>query len=334
VGASAFGADVRPASFDGVVYTLGNSSGHLATVELALRYPGWIWLHEVRLPAIATTALDGLDDDLFGATMSWLLARAYPGRPPVASARRAGRSNLDLLRAGVGLVAPLAERCRGFLVNSDLARSLLLLDLAPLAQAPPIHVLPPACPPVRARPDTAAGGDEALAVAFGVVSMSKRPDVLVDAAAIAGCRLAFVGPCPAILEQVIGDRARARGIEERVHVAGAVDDKGWVESMDQATIAVQLRESASGETSAAVLDALASGVPVATNLATAAEYPEGTVYQLPSSEVEEVAAHLRKLVHSPDHLSSLSRTGQAFAADHQFDRLAQELVSVVTRWEQ
>ena len=334
VGASSFGPDVRPASFDGVVYTLGNSSGHLATVELALRYPGWIWLHEVRLPAIATTALDGLDDERFGAAMAWLLARAYPGRPPIASARRAGRSTLDLLEAGVGLVAPLAERCRGFLVNSDLARSLLLLDLAPLAQPPPIHVLPPACPPVRARDAAAAtNGDEALAVAFGLVSMAKRPEILVDAAAGVGCRLAFVGPCPPILAQVIGDRARARGIEERVHVAGAVDGKDWEGWMDRATVAVQLRQSASGETSAAVLEALASGVPVATNLATAAEYPEGTVYQLPSSEVDEVAAHLRALLDAPEHLLSLSRTGQAFAADHQFDRLAQELLSVVTRWD-
>ena len=35
-----FGVDARPASYDAVVYTLGNSDGHLATVETALRYPG------------------------------------------------------------------------------------------------------------------------------------------------------------------------------------------------------------------------------------------------------------------------------------------------------
>ena len=71
---------------------LGNSDGHLSTVESALRYPGWIWLHEVRLPAIAVTALDALDDDEFAASLGWLLERSYPGRAPTRAARRAGRS--------------------------------------------------------------------------------------------------------------------------------------------------------------------------------------------------------------------------------------------------
>lgn len=341
VGVSAFGPDIRPASFDGIVYTLGNSAGHLATIELALRYPGWLWLHEVRLPAIATTAFENLDDEAFESAMSWLLARAYPGRVPAGSARRAGRSNLDLIRAGIGLVAPLAERCRGFLVNSELARRMLLLDLAPLAHHPPVHVLPPGCPPVRERHPAAAGAagaagaaqaTEPLVVAFGVVSMSKRPDLLVDAAARAGCRLAFVGPCPPILAQVIEDRARARRIEASVQVVGTVDDHGWGCWMDQATVAVQLRESVGGESSAAVLDALASGVPVVTNLATAAEYPAGTVSLLTSSDPEDIGSHLRSLMERPDDLRSLSESGQAFAADHQFDRLARELVAVVTNW--
>ncbi|MGH3184270.1 MAG: glycosyltransferase, partial [Streptosporangiaceae bacterium] len=76
--ADAFGVDARPASYDAIVYTLGNSEGHLPTVESALRYPGWIWLHEVRLPAIAVTALDKLDDDAFASAVSWILERSYP----------------------------------------------------------------------------------------------------------------------------------------------------------------------------------------------------------------------------------------------------------------
>src|SRR6202011_3706178 len=49
VPADAVGPSLRPASYDRVIYTLGNSDGHLATAHLALRYPGWLWLHEVRL---------------------------------------------------------------------------------------------------------------------------------------------------------------------------------------------------------------------------------------------------------------------------------------------
>jgi glycosyltransferase involved in cell wall biosynthesis len=324
----ALGTDVRPASYDAVVYALGNSDGHLPTVEAALRYPGWIWLHEVRLPAIAVTALDPLDDDAFAASFRWLLDRAYPGRAPHDAARRAGRSVLDLVAAGVGLLPLLAERSRGFLVNSEVARRLLLLDLTPLAHHPPIHVLPPACPPV----DPVGPADptaEPVAVAFGVVSMAKRPDLLVDAAALAGCRLAFVGPCDAFLAQVIGDRARTRGIEDRVEVTGAVDDAAWRRWLARATLAVQLREGTSGETSAAVLEALAAGVPVLTNLATAAEYPAGTVALVPGTDPAAVAQRWLELLACADERRSLARAGAEFAAEHQFGRLADRLLSVV-----
>jgi glycosyltransferase involved in cell wall biosynthesis len=327
--ADAFGVDARPASYDAVVYTLGNSEGHLSTVEAALKYPGWIWLHEVRLPAIAVTALEKLDDEAFDASLSWLLERSYPGRAPHHAATRAGRSVRDLVTAGVGLLPLLAERCRGFMVNSEVARRLVLLDLAPLAHHPPIHVLPPACPPVIAT-DRSALGEEPVVVAFGIVSMAKRPDLLVDAAALAGCRLAFVGPCPPLLVQVIGDRARTRGNVDNVEVTGAVDESEWQGWLAKATIAVQLREGTSGESSAAVLEALASGVPVVTNLATAAEFPDGTVSLLPSCDPEVVARRLQDLVAHPEHRRALSEAGTRFAADHQFRHLARTLVSLVT----
>ncbi|HVC69684.1 MAG TPA: glycosyltransferase [Acidimicrobiales bacterium] len=334
VPADAFGLEARPSSYDAVVYTLGNSHGHLATVELALRYPGWLWLHEVRLPALAVTALADADDDDFTSKLTWLVERSYPGRAPVGATRRAGRSVLDLVTAGVGLVPLLAEGCRGLLVNSEVARRLVELDLTPLAHHPPIHVLPPACPAtdLSLSPSgrAAAGDGGPVVVAFGVVSMAKRPDLLVDAAALAGCRVAFVGPCPPILAQVIGDRARARGVSEQITVTGAVDESAWRGWLGRATLAVQLRESASGETSAAVLESLAAGVPVLTNLATAAEYGEGTVALVASAEPVVVAERLRALLDNRQERQSLSESGLVFARAHPFDRLADTLLSLVT----
>ncbi|MBV9661180.1 MAG: glycosyltransferase [Acidimicrobiales bacterium] len=335
----AFGIDVRPASFDHVVYALGNSSGHTATIELALRHPGWIWLHEVRLPAVATTALEDCGDSDFDAAMAWLLHRAYPGRAPLAAARRAGRDHLELAGAGVGLVAPLAERCRGLLVNSETARQLLLLDLPPLAALPPIKVLPPACPPVgQARAEQSSRGEpstrerstqEPWVVAFGIVSMAKRPDLLVDAAVGAGCRVAFVGPCPALLKQFIEERAAARGIPERIAVVGEVDQEGWHFWMAQATLAVQLRDSSGGEMSAAVLEALAAGVPVLTNLASASEYPSGTVAWMASLDAEELGSRMAALISSRAELAALSQAGTEFAAAHQFSHLADAVMEAL-----
>jgi glycosyltransferase involved in cell wall biosynthesis len=167
-------------------------------------------------------------------------------------------------------------------------------------------------------------------VAFGVVSMSKRPELLVDAAAGTGCRLAFVGPCLPILAEVIEDRARVRGISGRVTVVGAVSGESWDWWMDQADLAVQWRDAASGETSAALLEALAAGVPVLTNMAAAAEYPAGTVTTSTNPDPADLAERIAELLGSPATLRDLSAAGQAFAADHQFHRLAQTLVGVVT----
>jgi hypothetical protein len=331
VHAEAFGVDVRPASYDAVVYTLGNSDGHLPTVEAALRHPGWLWLHEARLPAIATTALDGADDGEFEAHLQRLLERAYPGRPPGPAARAAGRSDLALARAGVGLTAPLVGRAAGVLVNSNAARESLLLDQPPLAAVPPVVVLPPACPPVRSprRPPPAAAPP--LAVALGVVAMGKRPDLLVDAAAQAGCRLAFVGPCPAILEQVIRDRAATRGVADHVEVVGEVDQASWWAWMDRATVAVQTRDSSGGEMSAAVLDALSAGVPTLTNLASARDYPTGTVDLVddPAPDASGLAEHLAALLADAERCQGLSVAAQRFAADNQMADVATAVFEAV-----
>jgi glycosyltransferase involved in cell wall biosynthesis len=333
VAARSFGVDVRPSSYDAVVYVLGNSEGHLGTVELALRYPGWLWLHEARLPGIVTSATAHLDDDDARLAMTALLRRSYPGRPPLAAALRAGRSNLDLVAGGVGLLAPLAESCRGILVNSEVARRLVLLDLRPLAHHPPVVVLPQTCPPlpdpVPCPPRPVDDQTGALVVAFGIVSMAKRPDLLVDAAAALGCRLAFVGPCVTILAETIVNRARARGIEDRVEVAGEVDAIGWRSWMEEADLAVQLRDTVSGETSAALLEALSWGVPVLTNIASAAELPDGTVEFAHCRDPDAIAGAIRGLLLDHGKRTSLWRDGTAFAASHQFDRLARELLDAV-----
>ena len=325
------GTDLVPASYDAVVYTLGNSAGHLATVETALRHPGWLWLHEAQLPAIATTALESFDDAEFAVRMAWLLERAYPGRPPLAAARAAGRSHIALAAAGVGLTAPLVAAATGVLVNSMAARRAVEMDQLPLAWQPPVAVLPPACPPVRPRPAGPSGETVGgpVVVALGVVSMSKRPDLLVDAAAQGGFRLAFVGPCPDILRMVIGDRAAARGVADRVEVTGALGDDEWWRWMDRAAVAVQLRDSASGEMSAAVLDALSAGVPVVTNLASARDYPAGTVQLVAGPHPEAVASAVDRLLSDPGARRDLAEAGRHFAATHQMSDLAAALLEAV-----
>jgi glycosyltransferase involved in cell wall biosynthesis len=333
VPSDAFGPTVRPVGYDVVVYAIGNSDGHLATALLALRHPGWLWLHEVRLPALATTALSELDDEAFQEAMAWLTQRSYPGRAPELSLRLAGRSVLDLLDAGVGLTPLLTARTRGVLVNSELARHLLLLDLPPMVHQPPIHVLPPACPTPSPSARRSTSDPEPLVVSLGVVSMAKRPDLLVDAAALVNkvrpCRLVFVGPCPPILAQVIADRSRLREVTDNVEVVGAVDEDAWRIWCDRAAVAVQLRDSSSGETSAAVLEALSRGLPVVTNLRSAADYPPGTVELVESCTPDVVATRLVDVLSDPGRQNRLAAVGLDFARQHSFENLADAMLAAV-----
>ena len=324
----AVGLDVRPVSHDAVIYPLGNSAGHLDTVVTALRHPGWLWLHEVRLPALATCAFEHLDDEEFGRALRHLLERAYPGRSPWASASRAGRSAAALADAGVGLAGMLATRSTGVLVNSDAARRLLLVDLPPGVAPPPIHVLPPMCPPVAVTTQPSGGGGGGL-VSFGIVSTPKQPDLLVDAAAILGCPLHFVGPCPPVLRQLVTERAERLGIGDAVHVVGEVERAGWDEWLTRATVAVQLRTGSGGETSAAVLDALAAGTPVASSLLSSADWPDDVVARVDTSSAAALAADLGELLGSGTRRRQLSAAGLDFARSHGADALVAALRRVL-----
>lgn len=321
---ASLGRHLPASSYDVLVATLGNSEGHLGSIAACLAQPAWLWLHEVRLPAIATTALDGDEGALHR-----LLDLAYPGRGPHHAAGRAGSSTLALLEAGVGLTWPLVQRSRGVLVNSEVARRVLLLDLPPGTSPPRIHVLPPACPPVQPSARTTAREAEPLLVAFGIVAMQKRPDLLLDAVALLDrpVRLAFVGPCPPVLAEVIGDRAAARGLTDRVMVTGAVDDATWRSWLERAAVAVQLRETHSGETSAAVLEALAAGVPTVTNLATAAELPPGTVQLVRGSGPEAVAEALEEVLADMARQDDLASAAMAFARRHSAAHLAEAVLA-------
>lgn len=321
------GRHLPATSYDLLVATLGNSEGHLATVAACLSHPTWLWLHEVRLPAIATAALAGDTEGLHR-----LLDLAYPDRAPHHAASRAGWSTLALVEAGVGLTWPLVQRSRGVLVNSEVARRLLLMDLPPGVAAPPVRVLPPACPPVRASARSSAADAAPLLVAFGIVSMGKRPDLLLDAVALLDrpVRLAFVGSCPPVLAEVISDRAQARGLTDRVVVTGSVEDATWGSWLDRAAVAVQLRDTQSGETSAAVLEALAAGLPTVTNLATAAELPPGTVKLVDGVGAEAVAEALDDVLSHPAQQADLAATATAFARSHTAADLSRALLEATS----
>jgi glycosyltransferase involved in cell wall biosynthesis len=159
----------------------------------------------------------------------------------------------------------------------------------------------------------------------------KAPELLISAlASIDDATLVFVGPVGDGYRAVLEDHARAAGVHERVTFTGRVSHDEYERRLRTSTLALQLRHETNGESSAAVLDCLAAGLPVVTNLPFAHELPDGTV-QMTSWDVDAttLAGVVRSLLDDRDALESLGARGQAYAASWTFDDVAARLLSVV-----
>lgn len=162
--------------------------------------------------------------------------------------------------------------------------------------------------------------DEKLVVAsFGMLSSSKCNDSLLDAWLTsfgdrADCELVFVGrPADLAWEEKLNGRVKAAGARNVV-ITGFADAETYRYWLASADIAVQLRRRSRGETSAAVLDCLAWGVPTIVNAhGSLAELPRQAVMMLEDEfNVEDLATGIGKLISSSEARSALTRAGRDY----------------------
>lgn len=325
--ADALGSSVAPDAFDHLVSVVGNSEQHWATVENVRRHGGIVWLHEARLPAISTERATQL-----GLPDGWVAERQqalHPGRPLQLS-EATWRDPGALSRMGVGLTGQVVRWSRGCIVNSELARRLVVLDQQPGQALPPIAVLPLAFPD----PATLAGhepDDPPLLLAPGHLDEVKGPDVLVEALARlrreVPARLAFVGPAHPSRRRWVEALAERWGVVGAVQVTGAVDDETWWAWVRRASIGVVLRRTTLGESSGAVHELLAAGVPCVTSVATALELPpDALVHVPPGVQAPQLADLLAGLLADPRRSTALAAAGQAAAAAWTYAHLAEALL--------
>ncbi|MEO7519748.1 MAG: glycosyltransferase, partial [Acidimicrobiales bacterium] len=308
----------NPWSFDHLVYTLGNSVHHVRSIEALRRYPGVAWLHDVRLAGPAWGEAQGHPDP--DRRLADRLVDLYPAAVPPTTPHLRALPN-DMAVRGIGMTGQVVADCTGLLVGSHLAARLLALDQRPGSLLPPLEVLPLAVP----RPPVTRGPEEdpPLVVALGIVHAVKQPLVLVEALALARrrrpVRLAFVGWIGDDMARAIAESAEALGVAELVTTTGNVSDEEYWRWLARATVGVQLRATTFGESSAAVNDLLALGVPCITNVAAASELPEGTVHRLaPGGGAEALAAALVDLLDDPARRHALANGGRAEAARRTF----------------
>lgn len=273
--------------YDRLLYHFGNSPFHAYMFGLLERHPGVVVLHDFFLSGV----LNYLEDAgyLPGAfTRALYYSHGYTA---LLAEREKGREeavwtypcNLQVLQQATGILVhsnfakELAEKWYGRGASSDWV-------VIPQLRAPK-----PKPGRLAARRKLGLGDDEFLVCSFGLLAPTKLNHRLLAAwlesflSRDERCRLVFVGENHGgdyggdLLEAIHKSNAR-----ERISITGFASPELYQAYLAAADAAVQLRARSRGETSRAILDCLAWGVPLIFNAhGSAAEIPDGVALKLP-----------------------------------------------------
>jgi glycosyltransferase involved in cell wall biosynthesis len=324
-------ADGLVGNYDQVFYCLGNSRFHAGALELLRGRPGIVIAHDVLLSGLyGHVAADR--PHVLPAGFTGVLRAMYGGRlhPRVSED---GFDFSEVGRHGILMAREAIAHADAFLVHSDHAAQLARLDAA-REDEHKIEVIPFRCPAPADPPAKPPDWEDDLVVAtFGHVSHTKQTAKLIEAwrfvtAAAPTARLAIVGP-----EAEPGEYGRLErmtlqfGVGATVIQTGDVAEHAFRAWIRRAAVAVQLRASSSGESSAVIAQTLAAGVPtVVTDIGASRELPDSAVVKIHRDITPlELADEIVGLLRSPERWAALSWAGRRYAAEHSYDRVAKLL---------
>ena len=275
----------QAAQFDHVLYHVGNSPYHAHMVGLLRRVPGVVVLHDVYLGHLFAHIQESGRDPVALRRALW----QSHGMAALACWRSQG---LDVALQRYPASAEVLAQARGVIVHSQHARRVLeQAGGAPLAV--PVHVVPlPQAMPARVTERAAARRrlgipeDVFLVCSFGYAGPGKLTQALVQAWHEAG-----LAEQPLAWLRLVGGHqlggASAQALDDelgrciRTQLTGYVDAATYQDHLAAADLAVQLRTQSRGETSRAVLEVIAHGIPLLLNAHGAnAEVPAAWVEQL------------------------------------------------------
>ena len=157
---------------------------------------------------------------------------------------------------------------------------------------------------------------------------------MVDAFALLGpergLSLVFAGPVNDDVAERLRAHVEATAAAGRVVLTGHLTREAYDAQLARTLIAVQLRRATNGESSAALSECIANGIPVVTNVAGAEELPEGVVEVVPYDvTAADLAARLEALLDDDDRRERMRLAQLAFARRSGFDRVAERLLEIV-----
>ncbi len=299
--------------FDHVIHAVGNNGIHRSAIEMLKVVGGVVHLHDVRLVNCY-------------AESRWpdVVEAHYPGRFTEAElAEMTAFWAESVAERGVFLLADIARSAQAIFVHSHHAADLVEQDIGirPTVVGPLGGLAP--WPRRRVR----ASG--ARIVSFGIVSTAKQSDKLVRAvrrlrSERPDVELTLVGAGAEVLDTIEGGA-------EGVVCAGHVDDVEYERWMEWADLAVQLRDRSNGESSAAVADCLARGLPtVVTAIGSARELPNEVVAHVERDvSDEELAVSLGRLLDDDDRRQRLSDGARSYARHNTAAAAAERLLAAL-----
>ena len=263
-------------AFDRILYQIGNSAFHTHMFDLLERHPGTVVLHDFFLSGAVSHAEN--DHPVLNHYCRTLY-QAH-GYRPLLEEQALGRAAST---QAYPCNKPTLDRATGVIVHSEYSLALARHWYGPAfardwRALPLLRKLPAGADKAAARRTLGLGDDDFVLCSFGIVSVPKCNDDIVEAwlastlAQDPRCHLVMVGEAG---NDRFGLALQARiAPHPRIRITGYVDDAryhGWLAAADGA---IQLRRGSRGETSGGILDCLAASLPTIINAhGSAAEFP-------------------------------------------------------------
>lgn len=290
--------------FDEVLYVLGNNQIHRPAIDLARRIPGVVHLHDVRLVNCYLT--DAWPD---------IVLEHYPDRFTKTEARDFVAPWAPAVFANdILLLGDIGRFATKILTNSKFAVSLVrreiqldsVVDIGPLA--------------MRCGASKAQDPEKIRVASFGIVAETKQSKKVLQAFQLLAAlrpkiEFLFVGTAP----DDFGD--------DSVLVTGHVSDSSYEGFLETVSLAVQLRDTSNGESSAAVADCLSYGIPtIVTDIGSMSELPDEVVVKVPREiSADELCRLILDTLDDDDLRHDIAFAASEFSRQNSYRIAAQRL---------
>jgi glycosyltransferase involved in cell wall biosynthesis len=311
--------------YDRVCYQFGNSHYHMYMLDLLSKHPGVVDLHDFYLSGLFFELEARRKPEGF---LLQALYRAH-GYGAVLADFRGGERAATMWKYPIN--SAVVESAIGLIVHSEYTSRLLDDARAPQAERKWTVVPHPARmlaanERVSARMRLGVELESFVVAAFGNLGETKKNDRLLQAwrqsklADDKRCHLIFVGGLPSktYRAKLLGGKAA-----DRVAFTDFTSLERYGDYLAAADVAVQLRELSRGESSYALIDALAAGLPTVVNAhGSFAELPRDRVVMLDDDfETEELTRAIERLYANPSLRAGLSDGARQFVEERHAPRV-------------